>query len=65
MLKNINIPKFCEDDSKHIRLAELSMDAHKNFVNKKKITEMEDQINQIICNLFDVDLDKIEKFYFV
>ena len=53
ILNNIAIPKFDESNEEHIRLAELSMQAHNNKIENVDNLEIEQEINILTENVFD------------
>ena len=53
ILNNIAIPKFDESNEEHIRLAELSMQAHNNKIENVDNLEIEKEINSLTEKIFD------------
>lgn len=63
ILKNIKMPKFSLEEKDHKRLVELSIKAHDAFSDKYEISKIEGDIDNIVCDMFGVDREKIDKFY--
>ncbi|WP_286316699.1 hypothetical protein [Romboutsia ilealis] len=52
ILKNIKIPNFDKEDFLHNELAQLSIEAHNNYINKNSNLEIESRIDEIIPMIF-------------
>ena len=57
IVKNINIPKYDSTNSNHLKLANLSISAHNNYLknNETKILNIEKEIELIVPNIFICD----------
>lgn len=55
VLKNIKISKYDSSNANHVKLAELSKQAHENYKNAASNLTIEDEIEKIVKELFKVD----------
>jgi hypothetical protein len=63
ILDQIKIQEYDSKDSKHLRLAALSLEAHSRVASKKEVRSIEKEIDKVVSELYGlniVDLKSIE-----
>jgi hypothetical protein len=59
IVSNIKIPKFDSNDERHMELASLSLEAHKNYASGKRNAQIEQRINSIVPLIFNNKADNL------